>query len=372
LSQPTPEDLRWLDAAARMASPWLGTTAENPTVAALVVDPTDQVLVARAVTAKGGRPHAEALALEEAGAAAHGMTLYVTLEPCHHWGRTPPCVDAVIRAGVARVVVGTSDPDPRTSGESLKRLAAAGIEVILTDHAPSKRLHAGHVMRQRAGRPFVTLKLAVSADGMVGRRNEGNVAITGEAARDWTHMQRALSDAVLVGGRTAMLDDPKLTVRLPGLEMRTPLRVVLSGAKGLDRRLNLIGGFSAHRAAIIAQSDVELDVPVSVEVIRIPGKNHRPDLMASLQALGTKGIQNLLVEAGAGLAEPFLAAGLVDRFELLTSDAVIGKDGLPATANGTIADRLEAAGFIEVEHRTLGNDMLRTLEPRSAPPTDSE
>ena len=359
-------DLRWLDEAVAIARPWLGTTAENPTVGALVVDPETDMLIASGVTAKGGRPHAETQALDEAGELARGKTLYVTLEPCHHWGRTPPCVDAVIRAGIGRVVVGVADPDPRTAGESLRRLAAAGIETLLADHPGALHLHEGHAMRQRAGRPFVTLKLAVSADGMIGRRDEGGIAITGADARDWTHRLRARSDAVLVGGRTALLDDPQLTVRLPGLETRTPLRLILAGSEPIGRELNLTGNVSAYRVAVIAQSDLRLDLPASIEVVRTEGEGARPDLAEVLQVLGRRGIQNLLVEAGAELTESMLEAGLVDRFALLTSDKVIGVGGLAATAEGTISERIAAAGLVEVSNQPLGADML-TLYERQAP-----
>lgn len=366
MSGPSPEDIRWLDAAVRYASAYLGTTADNPTVAALVVDPISQTLVSRAVTAVGGRPHAESQALEAAGFEASGRTLYVTLEPCHHWGRTPPCVDAVVRSGVLRVVIGTGDPDPRTAGESVKRLESAGIEVILADHAPSRALHAGHALRHGAGRPFVTAKLAVSADGMIGRRGEGNVAITGEVARDWTHMQRARSEAILIGASTARLDDPQLTVRLPGLERRSPLRVVLAGASGIDRRVNLVDRFSAHRLAIIAEIASPVEAPPSVEILRVEGQKGRPDLALALGVLARKGIQHLLVEPGARLTAALLDAGLIDRFALLSSPLAIGKGGLPASTGTSLADRLEAAGLIETGRQTLGDDLVTIFERRSS------
>lgn len=362
MSAPTPEDIRWLDAAVRAAEPFLGTTADNPTVAAFVVDPSQGTLVGRAVTARGGRPHAEPLALDSAGERARGSTLYVTLEPCHHWGRTPPCVDAVVRAGIARVVVGMADPDPRTSGESIRRLRASGIEVAVTDHALSMRLNEGHTARHTLGRPFITVKLAVSADGMIGRRDVARVAITGEEAGRWTHLQRAMSNAVLIGGATAEIDDPQLTVRLPGLERRTPLRVVLAGSRGIDKRLNLIGGFSGHRVAVIAESDREAAVPASVEVIRVPGTDGRPDLSEALRALHAKGIARLFVEPGATLAEALLAAGFVDRFELLEGVVTVGAGGVPATGKGRMDKRLAAAGLREIDRQSLGADTLRTFE----------
>jgi diaminohydroxyphosphoribosylaminopyrimidine deaminase/5-amino-6-(5-phosphoribosylamino)uracil reductase len=189
LNDLAPADLRWLEAAARIAMPYRGTTAENPTVGAIVVS-ADGVVLGRGVTAPGGRPHAEPQALTMAGEGARGATLYVTLEPCNHWGQTPPCVDAVIASGVARVVCGAADADPRTAGQSIKKMRVAGIAVeVGSGLAAVERLHEGFFSRIRRGRPFVTAKLAVSWDGMIGRRDRGNVAITGEDARRWTHMQ---------------------------------------------------------------------------------------------------------------------------------------------------------------------------------------
>jgi diaminohydroxyphosphoribosylaminopyrimidine deaminase/5-amino-6-(5-phosphoribosylamino)uracil reductase len=183
-------DLRWLDAAARLATPHLGTTAENPTVGALVVDPASQTILGSAVTARGGRPHAETQALDQAGAGAKGATLYSTLEPCLHWGRTPPCVDALIRTGIRRVVVGMTDPDPRTGGNGLKKLAAAGIDVKLAVHPASRRLNEAHVARIQHARPFVTATLVVSADERV-RTLAGKPVEPGPRAQAWLECSAA-------------------------------------------------------------------------------------------------------------------------------------------------------------------------------------
>ncbi|MEO5807259.1 bifunctional diaminohydroxyphosphoribosylaminopyrimidine deaminase/5-amino-6-(5-phosphoribosylamino)uracil reductase RibD [Devosia sp.] len=358
----TADDLRWLDAVVRYAQPYRGTTGENPAVGALIVDPMTGVLIARAVTAPGGRPHAAPQALDEAGEAARGKTLYVTLEPSSHWGRTPPSVDTVIRAGIARVVIGMADPDPRTDGKTIKRLIAAGIEVVLAGHLPSGRLHEGHTLRHRQGRPFVTLKLAVSADGMIGEAVQGGFAIVGDEAGNWNDMLRSQSDAVLIGAATAEADEPQLTVRLQGLERRTPLRVILSGARGVDTKLNLIAGITGHRVAIITTSDATLSAPASIEIIRVFGKGGRPDLVEALGALSRKGIAHLLVEGGAQLTEAFLASGLVDRFQLLSSDVVVGNKGIAASVRGSIEQRLAAAQLVAVDLREIGNDVLRTFE----------
>lgn len=367
MTQLSAEDRRWLDAAVRYALPFVGTTADGPTVAALVVDPNSQTLVARAVTAKGGRPHAEAEAIGKAGFEAAGCTLYVTLEPCHHWGRTPPCVDAIIRAGIMRVVIGAVDPDPRTAGGSIAQLESAGVETILARHAPSLALHAGHALRHAAGRPFVTALLAVSADGMIGRRGEGRAPIAGAEAAAWVDVLRTRSDAILVGAATARSDDPALTVTLPGLAARTPLRVVLAGAAGIDRQVNLVGGFSGYRTAIIAETATSVDPPVSVETIRVAGSGRRPGLPAALEALGERKIQNVLVEPGQRLTAALLEADLVDRFALISGRTALGADAVPASLDGSIIDLLSAAGLHEVDRQALGHDNLTLFErPRRA------
>lgn len=359
MSGPSLDDSRWLDAAVRYATPFVGTTADNPAVAALVVDPNTQTLVARAVTAKGGRPHAEAEAIARAGFEAAGCTLYVTLEPCHHWGRTPPCVDAIIRAGIMRVVIGAADP--RTASTSVAQLESAGIETVLARHAPSLALHAGHVLRHTAGRPFVTATLAVSSDGMLGRQGEGRAPVEGPA-RQWLDITRSRADAILVGAATARLDNPDLAVALPGLPGRTPLRVVLAGASGIDRKVNLVGGFSGYRTAIIAETTVPVDAPVSVETIRVAGSNGRPDLTAALGALAERHVQNLFVEPGQRLTAALLEADLVDRFVLVTLARTIGPDGVPASPDGPIADLLGAVGLRETGRQALGDAGLTLYE----------
>lgn len=331
------EDAGWLDAAVALAEPHLGTTAENPTVGAIVVDATGQ-RVGQGVTAPGGRPHAETIALAEAGGSARSATLYVTLEPCNHFGRTPPCSEAVVAAGIARVVVGILDPDPRTAGGGVETLRAAGVAVEICNHPGSARLHEGFVCRVTNGRPFVTAKLAVSADGMIGREGVPNFPITGEIARAWTHALRARSDAVMVGAGTARLDNPRLTVRLQGYDGRQPHRVVLAGDGALDPSLALLADAGAAQV--------------------LDGR----DPAAALRTLGGQGVSTVLVEGGATVTEALLAAGLVDRFHILESAVVVGAGGVPATPHGSLAARLAAATLVEVDQRRLGADNLRTFE----------
>ena len=226
------DDERFMARAIEVSLRHQGQTLTNPSVGCVLVK--DGKIIAEAVTAIGGRPHAERQALEMAGEAARGATAYVTLEPCSHWGKTPPCANALVEYGVARVVVAVNDPDERVSGRGYTILRDAGI-VVETGllRAEGQRALAGYLTRQVKKRPHVILKLAVSADGMIGRKGEGQVAITGPEARHAVHELRARCDCILVGIGTAIADDPELTVRISGMEQRSPVRIVL------DRQLEL-------------------------------------------------------------------------------------------------------------------------------------
>lgn len=332
-----PEDERFMAAAIRLSRTHLGLTSTNPSVGCLVVK--DGVVIGRGVTALGGRPHAEPQALAEAGEAARGATAYVTLEPCSHYGKTPPCAEALIAYGVARVVISVTDPDQRVSGRGINMLRDAGIEVdagILEKEG--RRSLAGYLMRQTRNRPYVTLKLAISSDGMIGKTGEGQVRITGDIARAQVQMLRAESDAILVGIGTAIADDPELTCRLPGLEGRSPLRIVIDEDLQLPLVSKLVktarqypviavvghsppfddntdGAFLGRRAALDA---------AGIEVLQ--SNSSEPGEL--LEALGTRGISSLLVEGGAKTARRFLDAEMVDRILLFQGPAAIGQGGI--------------------------------------------
>ncbi len=223
-------DAHMMATALRLAERGLGRTAPNPSVGAVIADEVSCEVIARGWTAPGGRPHAETEAIARAGARARGATMYVTLEPCSHHGATPPCADAIIRAGIARVVCAVEDPDPRVAGRGLARLRQAGIAVERGMMAGEAHwMAAGHILRVTERRPFVQVKLALGADGSVPRGSQGRPAwVTGPAARAQGHLMRARADAVLVGRQTVIDDDPLLTCRLPGLAHRSPVRVVLA------------------------------------------------------------------------------------------------------------------------------------------------
>ncbi|MET0313153.1 MAG: bifunctional diaminohydroxyphosphoribosylaminopyrimidine deaminase/5-amino-6-(5-phosphoribosylamino)uracil reductase RibD, partial [Hansschlegelia sp.] len=278
----------------------LGRTAPNPAVGAILVSPEGHV-VGRGWTDVGGRPHAEPIALARAGQAARGATLYVTLEPCSHYGRTPPCVDAVIGAEVARVVAAIGDPDPRVSGRGFAQLMEAGLAVTFgVCAAEAWRLTIGHITRVTLGRPHVALKLAVSADGKVGAPGRRPVAITGEETRARVHLMRAEADAIMVGVGTVLSDDPALTCRLPGMEERSPIRIVIDSAlrTPLGSRLVQTAGETATWiiGGVDASEESEKALRAAgVEVMRIPLENGRPSLGEALQLLGARGVTRLMV-----------------------------------------------------------------------------
>lgn len=366
-------DRRFIGAAIRLARRNLGLTAPNPSVGALVVaaGPDGPRVVGRGVTALGGRPHAEPQALHEAGAAARGATIYVTLEPCSHYGKTPPCSDAIIAAGIARVVVALGDPDPRVAGHGFARLRAAGIEVVEGVGAEEARDGlAGHLSRVSRGRPWVRLKLAVSADRRIGRRDTPNLAVTGPAARARTHVMRAEADAILIGIGTAAIDDPELTVRLPGLEAASPIRVVLDAAARLsptsrlaasarDVPVRLLVGERApeERRRVLAA--------LGVEIVPCPETPEgHVDLEAALARLAADGIGALMVEGGAEVAAAFTAADLVDEIALFDSDVVVGPGGLALPEAIERALAAETGRFDVTSREGVGPDRLTCYRRR--------
>jgi len=333
-------DRRYMQLALTLGRRGLGRTWPNPAVGAIVV--RDGVIVGRGWTQPGGRPHAEPEALRRAGEAARGATLYVTLEPCSHFGKSPPCADAIIAAGISRVVAAIEDPNPEVAGKGHAKLRAAGITVDVGLFAEeAARDHAGHFRRVRDGRPHVTLKLAVSADDKIGAAGGKPVAITGEAARTRVHLLRAQSDAILVGIGTVLADDPLLTCRLPGMAARSPVRVVL------DRALRIPSGSRLVRSAretplwVVASELAEAPAAgklgaAGAQVLRIaptpaPELDLKGlDLKAVLHALSVKGITRLMVEGGSRVASSFVAADLVDEVWLLRGWEAIGAGGVAA------------------------------------------
>jgi diaminohydroxyphosphoribosylaminopyrimidine deaminase/5-amino-6-(5-phosphoribosylamino)uracil reductase len=353
-------DRRYMAAALRLSRKHLGLTSTNPAVGTLIVrdDGNGPVIIGRGVTAIGGRPHAEAEALAEAGELARGATAYVTLEPCAHHGRTPPCANALVTAGIVRVVGAASDPDPRVSGKGYAILRSAGIEVkegVLASEAADQL--AGYMNRSLRKRPEVILKLALSADGMIGRRGEGQIGITGEIARRQVHVIRAETDAILIGIGTALADDPELTVRLPGLRSRSPARIVLDRLARLPVTSKLAR--SAHDVPVLVAACAESSTMNKAELERagvkllatesFVGRVALPEL---LEDLGNQGMSRIIVEGGADTARAFLEEELVDRIMLFYGPEAIGADGIAAPIG---RDHIPA-GFSLMREARYGED----------------
>ncbi len=332
-------DERFMHQALSLGERHLGMTWPNPSVGALVVDLSggEPRLVAQGVTGAGGRPHAERQALAAAGEAARGATLYVSLEPCAHHGKTPPCVDAIIPAGVARVVTALEDPDPRVSGRGHASLKAAGIAVttgILPDEA--RRSHRGHIRRVRDGRPAMTLKLARTADGFASRIDGPRLMITGDALPARVHMRRAQAHASGVGVGTVLADDPLLTVRLPGLEDRSPVRVVFDSHLRTPAAAQVVTGAAEVPTWIVAADEASRSVEETligrgVEVLRV-GKDAAGhlDVREALARLAERGITRVFSEGGPLLAECFARLDLLDEVIVSTSPNALGEPGRPA------------------------------------------
>ncbi|MFO7297708.1 MAG: bifunctional diaminohydroxyphosphoribosylaminopyrimidine deaminase/5-amino-6-(5-phosphoribosylamino)uracil reductase RibD [Pseudomonadota bacterium] len=313
-------DARFMDIALMLARRGLGTTAPNPAVGAVIVDETTGEVIARGWTQPGGRPHAETEALRRAGARARGATMYVTLEPCSHHGGTPPCADALVEAGIARVVVGIEDPDPRVAGRGLDRLRAAGISVTRgVRSAEADWVTRGHILRVSERRPFIQLKLALAADGSVPRGKAGQpVWVTGPEARAHGHLLRATADAILVGRRTVEDDDPELTCRLPGLAGQSPARVVLTRDLRISLESKLVR--TARDVPVIlfcgpdadSQQRAELEAR-GCEIIPVREVEGTLWLPAVTEALAARNVTRLLVEGGPAIWRSFARACFVDE-----------------------------------------------------------
>jgi len=361
-------DQRFMALALALGRRGQGRSWPNPAVGAVVVK--DGVIVGRGWTQPGGRPHAEPEALKRAGEAARGATLYVTLEPCSHIGKSPPCADAIIAAGIARVVSAIEDPNPEVAGQGHAKLRAAGISVdIGLAAAEAAHDHAGHFRRIRDKRPHVILKLAVSSDDKIGAAGRKPVAISGEAAKARVHLLRAQSDAILVGIGTVLADDPLLTCRLPGMEARSPVRVVL------DRSLRIPGAsrliHSARETPLWVMTSNVSEAPAAMklgaagaQVIRVATTSTPPrlDLPGVLHALAGKGITRLLVEGGARVASSFVASGLVDEVWLLRGAEAVGADGVAALDALPLTSITQSPAFKLRVSETLENDTLTIYE----------
>jgi len=359
-SEPSGFDIQMMRIALRLAARGLGRTAPNPAVGAVIADERTGEVIARGWTAPGGRPHAEPQAIARAGERARGATIYVTLEPCSHYGVTPPCADTIVSAGLARVVCGIEDPDPRVAGRGLARLRQAGLAVqrnVLADAA--HWVTAGHILRVTERRPLVTVKLALDANGAVPRGGEGHPTwVTGEGARSAGHLLRARSDAILVGRRTVLDDDPLLNCRLPGLAANSPIRIVLARSlEGLERS-RLASTAREIPLWVVCPEGSDASALADKGAAIIPTRLVAGELWlpAIMEALVAKGVTRLLVEGGPATWAAFSNAGLVDEAVMFHARGPDGAELSPACAIAALGRYISSEGFDIYDRRTIGGD----------------
>lgn len=353
-------DARWMSLALSLGKRGMGHVWPNPAVGCVLV--RRGRVVGRGWTQDGGRPHAEIVALDQAGALAQGATAYVTLEPCAHTGQTGPCCEALIAAGVARVVVAVEDPDPRVAGRGLARMRAAGIDVVTGVLADAARAdHLGFLNRVTRGRPMVTLKLAMSLDGRIATPSGESQWITGPQARHVVHAMRARHDAVMVGAGTARADAPSLTVRGLGYD-RQPVRVVLSNRLGIPKAGPLfdtakdVPVWLVH-GATAAQSDKRAWEQAGATLFPVAAQ--QVDAAAALALLGQAGLTRVFCEGGGQLAASLLEAGLVDELVVFSAGRILGADGLPGLGPLGYGPLADAPQFRLTAFRAIGGDMLQ-------------
>ncbi|MGB0921917.1 MAG: bifunctional diaminohydroxyphosphoribosylaminopyrimidine deaminase/5-amino-6-(5-phosphoribosylamino)uracil reductase RibD [Alphaproteobacteria bacterium] len=366
-------DHRYMALALRLAARGLGQVAPNPSVGCVLVQ--DNRIIGRGWTQPGGRPHAEAHAIEATlerlgHGAIEGATAYVTLEPCSHHGKSPPCANALVKAGVTRVVVACLDPDPRVNGKGIAALADSGIEVIQNVlHDPAVALNAGFISRVTLKRPMVIFKAATTLDGKIATHTGDSQWITDTEARKRGHLLRARVDAIMVGGGTVIADDPELTCRIPGLENRSPLRVVLDSRLGTPLTSKLVKTAHAQEVRLYTRKDadksrVKAFEAAGVTIVKIEADAAgRVQITKVLEDLAKAGITRLLVEGGAHLAASLMAANLVDRLCWFRAPALIGADGLSALAPFGIDNMGQVRRFAQIAQERLGDDVLEIFAP---------
>lgn len=350
-------------AALALARRSLGRTWPNPAVGCVIA--RDGRVIARGRTQDGGRPHGEAEAIAQATGSLKGATAYVTLEPCSHHGKSPPCADSLIAAGIARVVSAMEDPYPRVNGRGHAKLREAGIAVDVGEGAAeAAEINAGFLLRVKEGRPLFHLKIAASLDGRTATASGQSKWITGPEARADGHRLRAVHDAILVGANTVAADDPELTCRLPGLDAYSPVRIVVAAKGALSLESRIVRS-ARHVPAWLVCSEIAspheyLLRAAGVEIIKVAAREGRVDVAAAARALGERGLTSVLVEGGGTIAASFLKAGLVDRLSAYRAGLAMGADSRSAVA-GLGLDGLDfAPRFSLVSARTVGGDTLET------------
>jgi len=357
--------------ALAVAAGGIGFVSPNPLVGCVIVK--NGRIVGEGYHERYGEPHAEVNALRAAGTAARGATLYVTLEPCCHTGKTPPCVEAVLQAGIGRVVIALGDPNPKVAGGGLARLRAAGVAVTLgICESEARRLNETFLHYIRTQRPFVTLKCAITLDGKIATRTGASRWITGGPAREQVHRMRHAADALLIGSGTALQDDPQLTTRLPGGGGVNPLRIVVDSMLHLPVSSQLAVATADCRTLVATSERAPVDKQrlledQGVEILRLPSyADGRVDIEALLAALGARGVADLLVEGGATLGATLLQRRLVDKIVAFVAPKIIGGDGIDVVAAFGVATMADALQLYGMTSQSVGEDVM--LEAYLKPP----
>jgi len=367
-------DSAHMAAALSLARRGLGTTSPNPSVGCVLVK--EGAVVGRGWTQCGGRPHAETEALRRAGEQAHGATAYITLEPCNHYGQTPPCVEALINAGVSRTVIAMCDPDERVSGAGIQLLREAGVKTdvgVLASEA--RRLNRGFFLKIKTGRPLVALKIATTLDGRIGLANGNSQWITNQTSRDFGHLLRAQYDAVMVGSGTATADDPLMTCRLPGFSdvERQPIRVVMDRRLRLSSTSKLVAtaGFPPTWVLTSQQKAGKISDALrhkGVEVFPIPGvEDDGQFIQHAMTKLAALGITRVLVESGGRLAASLVRENLIDVLHWFRAPNLVGDDGLASIGALGLERLMAAPRFSRLKSFDFDGDSFETFERKDGP-----
>lgn len=358
-------DHTYMRMALRLAERGLGRVAPNPAVGCLLVN--EGRIVGRGWTQPGGRPHAEPMALAQAGPLASGATAYVTLEPCAHHGNTPPCAEALIEAGVARVVAALEDPDKRVNGKGIALLREAGVEVMENVCANEAiYLNAGFILTRTQSRPLVTLKMATSLDGRIATTTGDSKWITGRISRRYSHMLRAQNDAIMIGVGTALVDDPELTCRIHGLEQYSPVRIIADSRLRLPLTSKLVKTAKSAPLWILTIPGNDRDrqqafEDLGVRIIEVPAEaSGLPDMRIGLKEFAAQGITRILAEGGSHLLATLIKDELADRLMWFRANKIIGGDGIPALQSIGLKHLDDAPEIRLLEERRLGEDLLES------------
>lgn len=356
------DDSRYMGLAIELSRRGVGATAQNPPVGCVIIK--DRIIVGRGFTASGGRPHAETIALAQAGVEAQGATAYVTLEPCCHHGKTEPCSEALIKAGISRVVCAVPDPDDRVSGKGLAQLRSHEIEVDTgVCAAEATKVLAGYLSRKTLGKPTVLLKLAISKDEKLATNDPENRWITGTQARNRGHLMRAQNDAIVVGIGTVLEDDPDLTCRLKGLEHLSPLRVIVDTNLKTPVDCQLVESAQQVPVMIACSQNIEIEQSMKlfekgVEIIPCRTKAGQIDLSDLLTRLADHGVNRVMFEGGAKIAEALIEDNLIDELAIFKAPHKIGENGTPAFAGTTLRKIIKRLSLRKKAQLKVGCDEL--------------